>query len=121
MLREDKLYNSPMATAGGVAFLVPQRWSCHKVNLNPVGAGCEALMIILTPAGENAKTFKLCTMYNHPGHHISPKFITHLKAYQFNGKSLPMLLVGDLNSPHHAFGSRLTNEFGSSLLQVMNS
>ena len=121
MVREDKIYNGPTATAGGVALLVPQDWSCLKVNIQPTGDQCESLTVIVTPIGENAKSFKLNTLYNHPGNHISPTFITNLKNHLSNGKNLPLLIVGDLNCPHQAFGSRTTNEYGNSLLQIINN
>ena len=118
MIREDKDYNSIMATAGGVAFIIPQNWSCHRVNIRPIGDNCESLTVIITPIGE--KPFKLNTMYNHPGHHVSSQFIKDLKNLQFNDKNLPLLILGDLNSPHQSFGSRTTNEYGKSLLQIIN-
>ena len=121
IVREDKIYNGPTATAGGVALLVPQDWSCLKVNIQPTGDQCESLTVIVTPIGENAKSFKLNTLYNHPGNHISPTFITNLKNHLSNGKNLPLLIVGDLNCPHQAFGSRTTNEYGNSLLQIINN
>ena len=121
MVREDKTYNTQMATAGGVALIVPQNWSCHRVNITPLSNQCESLSVIVTPAGGSAKPFKLSTLYNHPGNHISAQFISNLKNYLFNGKSLPLLVVGDLNSPHQSFGSRTSNEYGSSLLQIINN
>ena len=42
MLREDKVCHGPMATAGGVAILVPQKWSCLRLNLTTKGDNFEA-------------------------------------------------------------------------------
>ena len=112
MIREDKNYNGTVATAGGVAFFVPHNWPSHKVNIRPAGTQCESLTIIVSPLGENAKPFTLSTVYNHPGNYVAAQFITDLKNTLFNGKRLPLLIVGDLNSPHQSFGSRTTNEYG---------
>ena len=120
MIREDKTYNGTTATAGGVALLIPQGWSCLKINIRPTGDQCETLSVIVTPTGR-IKPFKLSTIYNHPGSHISSQFITNLRNHLSNGESLPMLFVGDLNSPHRAFGSRTTNEYGNSLFQIINN
>ena len=120
MVRQDKTYSGKTATAGGVAILVPQDWSCLKVNISPTGDHFESLTVIITPARNNAKPFKLATMYNHPGNHISPQFIANLKNYLSNGRSLPLLLVGDLNCPNQSFGSRTTNEYGNSFLQIIS-
>ena len=79
MIREDKNYNGAMATAGGVAILIPQNWSCNRVNIRLPGNHCESLTVIVTPAGVNTNPFKLNTTYNHPGNHISPQFIVDLK------------------------------------------
>ena len=119
MLREDRTYNGNMATAGGIAIIVPQNWTCHTINVKPAVDHCESLTIVVTPKGVNCKPFILSTIYNHPGYHLPAQFITDIKNYQFNGKQLPLLIVGDQNSPHQAFGSRTTNEFGCSLYQTI--
>ena len=121
MVRTDKNYNGTMATAGGVAIFVPQDWSCLEVDIRPLGNHCESLTVVITPSGESATAFILNTMYNHPGNHISPQFISDLKNYRCNGQRLPLMITGDLNSPHTAFGSRTINEYGSSLFQIINN
>ena len=43
MIRKDRKYTTSMATAGGVALIIPKNWSCRQVNLNTVGDHFEAL------------------------------------------------------------------------------
>ena len=120
MIREDKICQNIMATAGGVAFIIPKKWSCLKIDLKTTGLSYEALAVIIIPSGTNPKPFKLLSVYNHPGNHFPHQLLTEYKNITFNGKELPGLLLGDLNCPHTAFGSRTTNEFGSRLLQALN-
>lgn len=120
MLREDREYTTEMATAGGVALLLPQTWTCLKSRNVLSGSNCESITAIIVPVG-NGKPFILSAAYNHPGNYIPQHYFKDLKNLMFNGQSLPTLIVGDLNCPHQAFGSRTTNEFGSRLLQTINN
>ena len=120
MIRKDRELSARMATAGGVAFLIPSRWSCSIVNIKVTGDEFEALAAIIIPPGENSKPFKLLTIYNHPKNHFPAGILTEFKAITFEGHHPPGLLVGDLNCPHSAFGSRTTNCFGSKFLQLLN-
>ena len=120
MLREDRQYTSDMATAGGVALLLPQSWTCLRARNVTSGSNCESITAIIIPAGES-KPFKLSAGYNHPGNYLPQQFFTNIRNLMFNGQLLPTLIIGDLNCPHQAFGSRTTNEFGSRLLQTVNT
>ena len=124
MLRNDKITknpNVPMATAGGVALLVPCRWTCQRVMINYKGDNIEALAAIVLPQGENSQPIKVMSVYNHPENHFPLELITEFKNMKFNGNHLPGLIVGDFNCPHVAFGSRTTNGYGSKLLQNINN
>ncbi len=120
MLRKDKVYQGPVSTAGGVAMLIPQKWSCLQLNLATTGDSFEALAVIVIPNGKSCKPFKLVSVYNHPRNYLPQQLISEFNRIRFNGNSLPGLLLGDFNYPHSAFGSRTTDEFGSRLLQNLN-
>ena len=117
MLRRDKKQQSVMATAGGVALIVPSTWGCVNVDLKTSGDNFEALAVVLLPPGSNSRPLKLMVVYNHPGNYLPLELIKEFKAVTYNGILVPGFLVGDLNSPHAAFGSRTSNEFGNKLLQ----
>lgn len=120
ILRQDKVSQSVMATAGGVALLIPNQWSCVKVPLKSLNCGVEALAAVLLPPGKNSLPLKILVVYNHPGNYLPLQLIKEFKNIKFNDQTPPGLLVGDLNSPHTVFGSRTTNEFGNKLLQNLN-
>ena len=121
MTRIDKAYTSPMATAGGVAILIPNKWSSIEVKLKTKGQGFEAVAAIILPNEEEAHPFKILCVYNHPGHYLPQELLTEFRNITFNNNQLAGFLVGDLNCPHTAFGSRTSNEFGNSLLQMVNA
>ena len=121
MLRTDKVCTSTMATAGGVAILIPEKWSSAEVKLRTNNHGCETVAAVVLPDTEEAQPFKIMCTYNHPGSYLPIEILTEFKNITFNGTQLPGFLVGDLNCPHAAFGSRTTNEFGNSLLQMLNN
>ena len=121
MLRKDKDSASAMATAGGVALLIPKAWSSTEIKLNSVGDGFEAVAAVILPNEKEAKPFVILCLYNHPGFHLPQSILAEFKKISFNGNQLAGLLVGDLNCPHTAFGSRTTNVFGNKLVQMLNS
>ena len=121
MFRKDKDSVSAMATAGGVALLIPKSWSSVEVKLKTIGEGFEAVAAIVLPSVEEATPFKILCIYNHPGHEIPLSLLTEFKNITFNGSHPAGLLVGDLNCPHAAFGSRTTNACGNKLLQMLNN
>lgn len=49
MLRCDKKTTNTIAPAGGVALIIPNSWSCTKVNLKTSADHFEALAVILLP------------------------------------------------------------------------
>ena len=118
MIRVDKESNSRMATAGGVALVIPKKWMSIEHKLKTKGNGFEALFATIIPPG--GKAFKLLVTYNHPGNHFAPEIIKEYKEITFDNKPLPGLLVGDFNCPHSTFNSRTTNEYGSRFLQILN-
>ena len=120
MVRSDRDSQNIMATAGGVALLAPKTWSCNLVKLKTKGNYFEALAAIIFPAGTNSKPFKILSIYNHPGNHFPPGILAEFNSISLDGKSIPGLLVGDTNCPHHVFGSRTSNEFGSRFVQILN-
>ena len=109
-----------MATAGGVALIVPKRWACVRVPLSARGDNFEAMAVVLLPPDSNSQPFKLLCIYDHPGDYFPPTIISDFKNKTFNGKAIGGLIVGDMNCPHAAFGSQTTNEFGLCLLQTLN-
>ena len=120
LLRADKVYASEMATAGGVALLVPEKWTIKKIAGISSGDHCESLTSVIIPPGNNNQ-FLLSIVYNHPGNHLPQHFLSSVNNTTFNNKKLPCLVIGDLNCPHHAFNSRTSNEYGSRLLQLINN
>ena len=106
------------ATAGGVAFIFPKKWPCviHEFKLKR--DHFEALALILIPP--NSKPIKIATCYNRPGHHLPEELLKEFNNLKFNGADVPGLFVGDFNSSHVAFGSRLTNTYGNSLLHAIH-
>ena len=124
LLRNDKIYTTPMATAGGVALLIPSKWTCQRVKINfkpDKGKEIEAIAAIILPSGETSQPIKVMSVYNHPENHFPQDLINEFKNMKFNGKETPGLIVGDFNCPHVAFGSRITNEYGTKLLQLVNN
>ena len=120
MIRKDKISNTVMATAGGVLLIIPNRWSCLSINLVTTGDHFEAVAAIVLPTGRGCKPLKILCIYNHPGHHFPGNIITEFKNMTFNGREIPGFILGDLNCPNVAFGSRVSNEFGNKLLQLLN-
>ena len=120
MLRHDRPLDNVMATAGGVALLIPDTWTCLSFEIKTTGDHFEALAAVILPAGADSFPFKILSIYNHRRKHFPPGIINDFKSMMFNGSPVPGILVGDLNCPHSAFGSRTTNEFGSRLLQLLN-
>ena len=121
MIRSDKEYKEDtMATAGGVALLIPKRWSSLQVNLTTVGDDFEAIAVVLLPQQQNSNPVKLICIYNHPRNHFPHGIFTDFRNIKFNGENIGGFIVGDFNCPHSAFGSRTTNGFGSRLLQTLN-
>ena len=105
MVRLDRKYLDSSATAGGVAIAVPQKWVCHRVDFHFKSDPHEALMAVIIAC------------YNKPGKYFPNQLLREFTELTFNGKKLPGIFAGDLNCPHQAFGSRITNEFGKNLLQ----
>ena len=120
MIRRDKETNGIMATAGGVAFIILQGWACKQIPLTTVGDHFDAIAAILLPPDNNTQPFKLLCIYNRPGNHFPAPVLAEFKGIRFNGREIGGLLVGDMNCPHEAFGSRTTNEFGTRFLQLIN-
>ena len=120
MIRSDKTMTSAMATAGGVALIIPKKWSCIRIDLKNSGDGYESIAAIILPTHPNAKPLKILCVYNHPGYHLPISVLQEFKSIRFNNKNIGGLLVGDFNCPHPAFGSRTSNEFGCKLLQAVN-
>ena len=119
MIREDKESTQTMATAGGVALIIPKDWSCVRHEL-PKGNNYEALAAVLLSPERDHKPIKIAVIYNHPGHYIPDTLFTEFRRVSFNGQDTGGFIVGDLNCPHTAFGSRTSNEFGSRLLQNLS-
>ena len=63
VLRKDKPLVGATATAGGVAFAIPCRWSCLEYEFKTKEDHLEALAATLFPP--DSKPFKLATCYNH--------------------------------------------------------
>ena len=120
MIRQDKETNGIMATAGGVALIIPKGWASIRVPLTTVGDQFDAIAAILPPPDNNTRPFKLLCIYNRPGNHFPAPILAEFKDLQFNGREIGGILVGDMNCPHAAFGSRTTNEFGTRFLQLLN-
>ena len=125
MLRSDRVIQGPMphraATAGGVAILVPSKWTCQQVKINFKGDGIEVVAAIIFPSGQNCQPLKLMSIYNHPGNHFPVELFQEFKDIRFNKNSVNGLIVGDYNCPHMAMGSRTSNEFGNKLIQNLNN
>ena len=121
LLRNDKIYTTQMATAGGVALLIPSKWTCQRVKINHKGKDVEALAAIILPSGEVSQPLKIMSVYNHPENHFPLDLLKEFKNVRFNGKELPGLIVGDFNCPHKTFGSRITNDYGIKLIQNLNN
>ena len=120
MLRMDKKTTNTIAPAGGVALIIPKSWSCQQVNLTSTGDHYEAIAVILLPPDQNSRPFKLICIYNHPGHYFPEGIFSDFRNIGLNGKEIGGFVVGDMNCPHAAFGSRTENEFGRKLLQNLN-
>ena len=120
MLRSDKIYTTTMATAGGVALIIPKNWSCKQVDLTSVGDHFEALAAVLIPPEIDSCPIKIICIYNHPGHHFPAGIFSDFRRITHNGKAIGGFIVGDLNCPHASFGSRTTDGFGRQLLQNIN-
>ena len=121
MLRYDRPLDNAMATAGGVALLIPDTWTCLSFDLKTTGDHFEALAAIILPAGTNSYPFKILSIYNHQKKHFPPGIIHEFKTLMFNGSPVPGVLVGDLNCPHSAFGSRTSNESYNFLFRKTSS
>ena len=122
MLRSDKIYGEDsIATAGGVALLIPKKWSSLQVSLTTVGDNFEAISVILLPSEQDSYPFKLICIYNHPRNHFPQGIFSDFKNMKFNGRGIGGFIVGDFNCPHSTFGSRTSNGFGSRLLQSLNN
>ena len=121
LLRKDKIQQTSMATAGGVALLIPSTWACISINLKSCEDDSEALAAVLIPPGLNSRPIKVMIVYNHPGYHLPLGLLKEFKSITYNNSPVLGLMVGDFNSPHTAFGSRNINEFGSRLLQNINN
>jgi hypothetical protein len=63
-------------------------------------------MLIFPPG---SVPFKILALYNHPGSRVPPQLIKDFFNLCFNGKALPGFVLGDLNSPDSAYGSRTSN------------
>ena len=120
MIRNDRETQSVMATAGGVALLIPKEWSCKSVQLKTTGDQYEAIAAVIFPPGNNSNPFKIVAVYNHRGNHFPPGLLAEFKGICFDGKSIPGVLVGDINCPHSVFGSRTSNEYGAKFVQLLN-
>ena len=118
VVKKDKPLVGTTATAGGVAFLFPKSWSCIEQNFKMTKEHFEALAMILIPL--NSIPIKLATCYNRPGNEFPQALLHEFNEIKFNGIDIPGIFTGDFNSPHVTFGSRLTNTYGSSLLQSIN-
>ena len=105
MLRKDKIQQTSMATAGGVALLIPSTWACVSINLKSCGNDSEAMAAVLIPPGLNSRPIKVMIAYNHPGNHLPLGLWKEFKSITYNNNPVLGLMVGDLNSPQTAFGS----------------
>ena len=119
MIRADKESTQTMATAGGVALMVPNTWTCVRQDLAK-GNDFEALAVILLSPEANHPPMKIVVIYNHPGHYLPEILLKQFKEITFNGHEIGGFIVGDLNCPHAVFGSRTSNEFGSRLIRNLN-
>ena len=120
IIRKDRDYTGRIATAGGVLLLIPQKWTCKKIENIQSGPNCESLCVIIIPP-KQIIPFKLAVVYNHPNQYFPQNFLMNIRNTLFNGRRLPAMVVGDYNCPHKAFNSRTSNEFGSKLLQNINN
>ena len=77
---------------------------CHRVDFKFKSDKIEALMAIVIPP--DGVPIKIGTCYNHPKNHVAQQVLKEFGSLLFNGKKVPGIFVGDLNSPHMAFGSR---------------
>ena len=119
MIRADKETCQTMATAGGVALMIPDKWTCVQQDLAK-GNDFEALAAILLSPEADHQPMKIVVIYNHPGHHLPEILLKQFKEISFNGHETGGFIVGDLNCPHAVFGSRTSNEFGSRLIRNLN-
>ena len=122
MVRSDREYRTEdvMATAGGVALLIPTKWSCQSVELKTKGDYFEAIAATIFPGGRNSNPFKILVVYNHPRNHFPLGILQEFKGISFDGKPVPGVLVGDTNCPHEVFGSRTSNVYGRKFVQLLN-
>ena len=118
IVKKDKPLIGTTATAGGVAIIFPQGWSCIEQSLKLEKDHFEAIAAVLLPP--NSVPIKIATCYNRPGNHFPPSLLNEFNDIKLNGVEIPGLFMGDFNSPHVTFGSRLTNAYGSSLLSAIN-
>ena len=63
MIRKDRNASSCMATAGGVALIVPKRWACVQIPLTASGDNFEAIAAVLLPPERNSRPFKILCIY----------------------------------------------------------
>ena len=117
IIKKDKPLIGTTATAGGVAFIFPKSWSCIEHDFKLTKVHFEALVMIIIPL--NSLPIKLATCYNRPGNEFPQALLHEFNEIKFNGTDIPGIFTGDFNSPHVTFGSRLTNTYGSSLLQAI--
>jgi hypothetical protein len=73
--------------------------------------------ILFIPGNKNP--IKVAVIYNHPGNKLDPMIFKDFKCLRHKGKPLKGLIIGDLNSPKEAWGSRTTNASGTHLQQVL--
>ena len=59
MIRNDRIYKDTMATAGGVALIVPKEWTCTRVQLKTTGEDFEAIAAIIIPSHSNSPPIKV--------------------------------------------------------------
>ena len=121
LLRSDKKQTGPMATAGGVGLLVPEKWSCQEVNLSYRSEALEYIAAIIFPPDRNCQPLKIMSVYNHPDNYFPAELLSEFKNINLNGNVIPGLIAGDINCPHVAFGSKSSNEYGNKFLQSLNN
>ena len=117
IMRKDKQLVGTTATAGGVAILFPNKWSGFECKLATIGDHFEALAAIIIPLKSNP--IKIATCYNRPGNVLPQRLIEEFNEIKFNDRDIPGLFAGDLNCSHQSFGSRITNTYGTNLLQAI--
>ena len=76
LLRSDKKQTGPMATAGGVGLLVPEKWSCQEVNLSYRSEALEYIAAIIFPPDRNCQPLKIMSVYNHPDNYFPAELLS---------------------------------------------